>query len=378
MRLCVIGNFNSIHTQRWMRYFMDRGYDVHGVSYAPSTATIEGATLHALVKSLPPARPRNAGRAGTGGRRGQQYGWHVATHGMAWLRHGLKRTVRAIRPDILHGHFVIEHGVYAALSGFSPLVVSAWGSDLLLHPQASAINRALVGYALRRSALVHSLSPALSEQVRCYGVPTERILTVPLGVEESWLQVRPAPRTGTGPVLINMKSFSSVYNIAMLIKAAALARARHPGLVVKLIGDGPLRGDLEALAASLDMRGHVEFLGVVSRPRLLELLSGADLLVSPSFSEGASVSLLEAMALGVIPVVSDIPANRDWITPGHNGFLASPEDVQALAEAIHTALTQPEAWKQQAVDRNKAIIRARAVWQDQMRRVEAAYQELVR
>ncbi|MEK7214073.1 MAG: glycosyltransferase, partial [Chloroflexota bacterium] len=83
-------------------------------------------------------------------------------------------------------------------------------------------------------------------------------------------------------------------------------------------------------------------------------------------------------AVGVVPVVSDIPANREWIVNGQNGFLAPPADAGALAEAIHAALTQSEAWRQQAISRNKAVIRDRAVWQEQMRRIETAYQELVR
>ncbi|MBI3088119.1 MAG: glycosyltransferase [Candidatus Omnitrophica bacterium] len=305
-------------------------------------------------------------------------GLAILRMGFRWLQHGLRRTVREIHPDILHGHFVSEHGFYASLAGFSPLVVSAWGSDIMIYPRASPVNRLLVTYALRRSALVHSVAPVLSAKIRELGVPPERILTLPFGVNEGLLDLRAAPRSRPGPVLINTKMLHDVYNFPTLIRAVARLRTRYPTLLLKLSGDGPLRGELERLVEESGLRQHVEFLGVVPRAQLLEHLASADAFVSPSFSEGASVSLLEAMAVGVIPVVSDIPANREWVVHGQNGFLAPPTDEQTLAQAIEAALTRSPEWKQEAVSRNQAMIRARALWTDQMRRMEAAYQELLR
>lgn len=373
MRLCLVGNFSSIHVQRWVRYFVERGYDVHGLAYEPTAPPVEGMQMHALMKRSdarlrPPPDPAT---------RRLPLGFGVAKTGLQWLRHGLRAAVRAIRPDILHGHFVLEHGFYAALSGFSPLVVSAWGSDLLIHPQVSAVNRLLVTYTLRRSALVHTASPLLTDKAREFGVRPERTLTAPWGIEESWLALHPAARAGGRSIVISTRAFSEVYDLPTLLRAVAVLRRRHPEALVRLAGDGPLRASLEALVSRLGLGEHVKFLGFLPRERLAQALAEADIYVSTSLSDGTSVSLLEAMAVGLVPVVSDIPANRGWVTDGVNGFLASPTDADAFAEKLSQALERPEEWRRQAAIHNKALIRTRALWNEQMRKIEAAYQKLV-
>ena len=383
MRLCFLGPPPSIHLQRWVRHFIEGGHEAHLVSYEPVVPDIPGLHVHRLADAQPSLSGSLASPARDARTRRWWSGWLPAgcstlRMGLRWLSHGLRRTIREIHPDILHGHFVSEHGFYAALAGFSPLVVSAWGSDIMIHPWASPVNRLLVAYTLRRSALIHSVSPVLSAKIHEFGVSPARIVTLPCGVDEGLLDLHAAPRSSPGPVLLNTKMLHDVYNFPILIRAVGLLRARYPTLILKLAGDGPLRKDLERLVERLGVRQQVEFLGVVSRTQLMEHLSSADVFVSPSFSEGASVSLLEAMAVGVVPVVSDIPANREWIVHGQNGFLAPPTDALALAQAIEAALTQPEEWKRNTVSRNKQIIRSRALWKDQMRLVEAAYQRLCR
>jgi glycosyltransferase involved in cell wall biosynthesis len=105
------------------------------------------------------------------------------------------------------------------------------------------------------------------------------------------------------------------------------------------------------------------------------LFAGA-VYVSTSLSDSTSVSLLEAMAAGTFPVVTDIEANHEWIDDGENGFLVPVDDPAALADRIHRALAD-RALRERGRRLNQARIRERASWQDNMDEVCALFERLV-
>ena len=129
MRLCIIANPNSIHTQRWVRYFAGRGHDVHLIGDKPLTIPPpEGITLHDLT------RQTNA--------RKLRY--------VVWAR-AVRKLVREIRPDVLHAHQVASAGWLGAASGWHPFLVTSWGSDLLLGARRSLVQRQLARWVLARA-----------------------------------------------------------------------------------------------------------------------------------------------------------------------------------------------------------------------------------
>jgi glycosyltransferase involved in cell wall biosynthesis len=104
-------------------------------------------------------------------------------------------------------------------------------------------------------------------------------------------------------------------------------------------------------------------------------LKSADLYVSTSRSDSTSVSLLEAMACGVPPVVTDIEANREWITDGENGLLFPVGDSKTLAEAVIRMLTD-ETLAAGAREINLRLIREKALWKDNMQKIETEFTRL--
>ena len=105
-------------------------------------------------------------------------------------------------------------------------------------------------------------------------------------------------------------------------------------------------------------------------------LRAADVYVSTSRSDSTSVSLLEAMACGIPPVVTDIPANREWITEGRNGLLVPPGDPVRLAEALRRMIGDREL-ATAVRDLNVGLVRERGLWRDNMEKVERAFVRLV-
>ena len=122
----------------------------------------------------------------------------------------------------------------------------------------------------------------------------------------------------------------------MLLDALALLAEREVRFHCDLLGDGPERAALEAQAERLGIADHCTFHGAVTPARVEEFVGASDVYVSVSESDGVSLALLEALALGAVPVLSDIPANRPWVNDGATGILVEI-DAADVSDGIRRA-----------------------------------------
>jgi len=120
--------------------------------------------------------------------------------------------------------------------------------------------------------------------------------------------------------------------------------------------------------------GHVRFLGRVHPNDMADLLGKVDIYVSTSLYDGTSVSLLEAMASGCFPVVSDIPSNREWIRDGENGFLFPPDNAELLAQRIIDVIRNRSLIEKSRKE-NLRLIEERALWSVCMGRAKEIYED---
>jgi glycosyltransferase involved in cell wall biosynthesis len=121
-----------------------------------------------------------------------------------------------------------------------------------------------------------------------------------------------------------------------------LALIRVPELKLKIVGDGPERAALEALAESLNLRNSVEFLG--ERHDVPDLLAQAGFFVTSSLTEGISLTLLEAMAVGLPVVATHVGGNPEIVVEGETGRLATAANPQALADSIVQMCDERNRW----------------------------------
>src|SRR3569833_531115 len=126
---------------------------------------------------------------------------------------------------------------------------------------------------------------------------------------------------------------------AKLLRAFYGLRRRHPDAALVLIGDGPLRGDLEALEAELGMSEAVHFLGYTNR--IGDYLEALDIYVNPTIDEGFGIAVVEAMFAGVPVVLADRGAHRELVNNGENGVLYPGGDVAALRACLETLIADP-------------------------------------
>ena len=378
IKLCMIGNPDSIHVQRWARHFSQRGFDVRLLSYYQPRVEFGGApAVHFLRARGPGARRAGARSAAAMSR----FPGMLRLVTAARLRAaGFYRELRRINPDVLHAHYVSDYGFLAALSGRHPMVVSAWGSDLLVDPKLSMITRRLVRWVLARADLITYNADQLGEAARAMGAPAERLLQVVIGVGPEMLDalstrmVAPADRE---PVILSQRSLErTLYNVDVVISAMPEVLRRLPAARLVIGGEGALTRQLQVLARRLDVAGAVEFSGTATWPAgLADRLGKAAVYVSVPSSEGTSVTMLEAMAAGAYPIVTDLPANREWVTP-QGGTLVPVGQVAPLAEAMVAALENPSL-RESAATHNRKLINERGLWDLNMARMEKAYRDLV-
>lgn len=335
-RILYVSDAKSVHTRRWAEHYRDQGVEVHIASFQGHT--IPGVKVHVLPT------------------------WGLGRAGYFFAIPVLRALARRIAPEVVHAQYVTSYGFLAAVAGLRPLVLTAWGTDVLISPKKSKLMHWLASYAVRHADAVTTVAQHMSPAVAALGIAEGNISAVPFGVDTVCFVPPEAPRPqGDTLRLICTRNFAPIYNVRTLITALQRAAQRGLRLQVDLVGDGPLKPELEAQVASAGLTPWVTFHGHVDHARLAELLAQAHIFVTPALSDGNNVSLNEAMACACFPIGTDIPANAQWLEHGTNGLLYPPGDAEALAECILRAAADAP-WRERAGKLNREIVEQRADW----------------
>ena len=351
-RILYVSDAISIHTRRWAEHFRDQGVDVHIASLR--SETIAGTQVHVLPTF------------GLG-----RLGYFLAVY-------PLRRLAKRLAPDVVHAQYVTSYGFLAALAGLRPMVLTAWGTDVLISPKESRLMRWFASYAVRHADAVTTVAQHMNAAVASLGVPIEDVSTIPFGVDTQQFVPPMVPRCVGGPLrLICTRNFDAIYNVCTLITALHDLAAQGLTLQVDLVGDGPLRSELEAQVERAGLKSWVTFHGHVNQGRVSHLLAQANVFVTPALSDGNNVSLNEAMACACFPIATNIPANAQWIENGVNGLLYPPGDAARLAQCIFEAARDAD-WRVRAGATNRKIIESRADWRVCIERMSGIYARAMR
>lgn len=254
----------------------------------------------------------------------------------AWLAY------RELRPHVLHTSTIHYTGCIAAAhiaaKTGTPLVVTAQlGSlDHIASPirqLASAYERVIGGYILRRASRVLAVSESARDHVVGLGAAPTRVTIVPNGVDHT--RFARAPLTASeDPLVLAVGRLTANKGPDLLVEAAGQLGLTHD-VRVSFLGDGPMRQALEARAAALEL-GRVRFEGQVDD--VDRWMDDAEIVVRASYTEGLALAIIESMAAGRCNVVSDIPPNLELITDGQNGLTFRSGDAADLARVLRRAL----------------------------------------
>jgi glycosyltransferase involved in cell wall biosynthesis len=262
------------------------------------------------------------------------------------LRHlgiapAFSRAARAERIALMHAHFLTDadHVVRFCMRQRLPLVVTAHGFDATLYKGDHGGRR-------RREVMSHAsaivcVSDFIRDCLLAEGYPADKLITLPLGVDLSQLSYRPFGPERAG--ILSIGRLVEKKGTAFLIRAYATLpaplRERHP---LSIVGDGPLLGELEALAGGLGV--DVRFLGARKRSFGLELLERSRVFCLPSVraadgdAEGMPIAIMEAMATGTPTVFFASQHMSERIAAAGAGIAAGYRDVEDLAGHLSALL----------------------------------------
>ena len=266
---------------------------------------------------------------------------------------------------LIHAHWAIPIGLIGAVTGVlvhKPLIVTIHGSDQRMAAERSMFFRRIFLFVCSRAKHVHCVSYSMKEEVEGWGIEEGKISAFPMAVDESFLQAgknRKFDKRDKPITVLSNRNLYSLYNVSLFIRAIPHVIEKDSRWRFLIAGEGPEREDLENQAKNLNIGPYVSFLGKVPHEEMSCLLGSADIYVSTSKSDGTSVSLLEAMASGAFPIVTNISSNQKWISDGKNGFLIPLENEVFLAGKIIEA-SQNVDLRKGASRKNIEIIEKRA------------------
>jgi len=357
LRICLIADATSVHSLRWAEYFINQGDEVHIITYEPPKKEFHGAEVH-VIRSI----------------FNNLYLDFFPRHLRIYL------LIHKIKPDILHAHFISKFGFHAAFLGYRPLIMSAWGCDILVVPHWSKLLWYFTGLSLRRADLVYGVSADICRKiVSNFKVPSSRVKLVPFGVDTKLFHpfVQKKMRDDNSIAVLSNRIFLEIYNIETLIHSIPFVVEQNQNVKFVIKGTGLLENSLKSLVLELGVSEYVTFIGWVDYKEMAELLHNCDIYVSTALSDGTPVSVLEAMACAKACIVTDVGGVGEWIEDGVNGCLLTPKNPKELAQKILTLAADPI--KREKLGKNASqVIEQRGDWYRIMEDVRKQYLELVK
>ncbi len=252
--------------------------------------------------------------------------------------------LREFKPQLLHAHFATEPTAAARelAKGLGvPFTFTAHGYDIRRKPPPDFAERA------EAAGAVITVSNANARHIAsAFGVSLKRIRVIPCGVdidlfkpaEFGGFRVQRSTLPTTLPLIVCVARQVPVKNLRLLLEVCALLRARAVKFHLVLVGDGPMRKDLERMLQPLGLEDCVEFTGALEQRCVLGWWQRASVAVLTSENEGMPVCLMEAAACGIPAVATAVGGVPELILNGRTGLLVPPGDATALAAALQTLL----------------------------------------
>ena len=254
---------------------------------------------------------------------------------------GLRRIIKRIRPDLIHAGPIQTCAFIAVLTGFRPILTMSWGFDLMKDDTRSRWWTWVTRYTLRRSTWFTSDAQVTRDKAVAYGMNPERTVVFPWGVDLDHFKPKDwSANEGEGFTVLCNRSWEPNYGVDVVARAFVKAAQQREDISLMLLTGGSLSGLIREILIQGGVDELVTFPGFVRNDDLPRFYHMADLYVSASHVDGSSVSLMEALACGLPCAVSDIPANREWVTDGINGWVFRDGDIDALAGIILKAVEQ--------------------------------------
>lgn len=319
MKILLLADINSIHTQRWAIGLAENGFKIGIFSFTESeTYWYESYGIECLNKNA--VQP------------GKQPFYSKSLYLLSLP--ALKSCIKRFAPDVLHAHYASSYGLLGALSGFHPFVISAWGTDLMQFPAKSFLNRRIIKFNLEKADTICATSHALEKHI--HDIVDRKVEVIPFGVNTDKFTGALQKNEKRVFTIGCVKALEKIYNINSLVIAFSYLKHKYPGRAMKLVivGDGSKAEDLRNTVKSLELENAVEFRGKVPHESVPSCINEFDVFVNLSEYESFGVSVVEAMACGKPVIVSHAEGLKEVVNDERHGSIVNPNNIGQIVLAL--------------------------------------------
>lgn len=341
MKIAMLGSSDTVHIQRLVKALVHRGHDVHVLSMKP--VPILGATFERF--KVPPF--------------GWRYPYRWRRRWTAYMRDLFRRF------DVVNVHFLLDWGITESVAGEGCLVVKAYGSDVDHPPDTPPPGIELI--QARRKLLqcadrVVAPSRWFREKVAAYGaIDPAKIDVLPFGVDTE--RFTPAqPRRHHTRVVGFCKGFEPVYAPLSFIEVASRVLAACPDVRFELVGEGSLRQTCRERAESLGIGHALRWIDFLPHGDLPGIMSNWDVVAITSVKESFCVTAIEAAAMELPVVATDVGGLRESVEHGRTGLLVEPGKPHLIADGLVTLLNDSARRREMGASARRRVVE-RYQWQ---------------
>jgi glycosyltransferase involved in cell wall biosynthesis len=381
MRLLFISDGRSPIAQNWIRYFAERGDQVHlastfacSVDFPLNGFDITPVAFSGTKKQA--SRPGSASSRALGLRTAIRH--YLGPLTVSRASQGLRSIIQHVRPDLIHAMRIPYEGMLAADAHAGvPLIVSVWGNDFTWHAPSTPLMRHYTHWTMKVADALHADCERDIRLGKEWGFnPTRPTLVTPGNGGIRTDIFHPPAEPVEGPVIINPRGFRAYVRNDNFFKAIPLVLGKYPDakfICASMAGESQARQWIQ----ELNINHAVELLASMPHAQMADVFRGAQIIVSPSIHDGIPNSLLEGMACGCFPLAGDLESIREWITPNENGLLFDSNDHKSIANSITQAL-ENKSLRQKATGINTKLIATRAEYQHCMAQADKFYNCVMR
>lgn len=379
MRIAYLATADNIHTKRWAEYFAGRGHELFLLCDPPVENPPEGVTIiHPEMSFLLKVAAFRLFP--------KPYGNNV------FKRYPYRREIEKISPDIVHGFESVGYGYAMACSGPYPKVLTPWGNDILLDPKKSLVARHLVTRALKAADAITTNYLELADYLESeFDISKQKIHPFSWGVDLSIFHQGYEEEVGAlreklnipedAPALLSSRMMKPYWGIGTI--AEALPRILEEKPEVHLIflrgaGDPEYENRIRNLIQKECGLNRVRFVDqYLSETDMAIHLNLADAFISCPESDLLSISVLEGMACGCAPILSELEAYKKRVEHGVNGLFFEPGNVADLTAKVLYFLNH-EDLSSKFSRINVDLIKEKDNWDKNALKMEELYLRLIR
>lgn len=347
----LLGDSDSPHLFKWYEELKTK-YDVHVITFNPSKRYV----YHSIT-SFPVSVNSSGGNFGY-----IKYVFKIA------------KLLKEIRPKYVNAHYITSYGLISVLAsifsqvrGEFKLVLSAWGSDVLVTAKKNMVYSLLFRFCFYYSDLITSDSHLVTNEVE--KTSCTKVVTFPMGITKEDICVNSVKREKK--TFLSLRALVDNSNVNTIVGAFAIAAKEYDDIELIIANDGPLRGELELLVQELGLSEKVKFYGLLEKRELFELMRSCHTYVTVPTSDALSVSLMEALASEMFVIASKLPSNYELLGK-RNAFFAELEEKD-LADKLDRTLALNKSDLEEVYDYNRKLLQENCLWSNN---IKALYNEL--